>query len=412
MSHPLADLIPLSNVISLPMMGAAQAAKALEACYDYETSKFIGCFLDNDEMPSWARRIAAYNRDEFKHDNPNKKLKFSDVTMYASGEGKAMPNWRYALDMWLANGKKGVEPYTNYQDYGSCVDASAAEHTTGMLGYRAVQPGNHERYEDAAAWYWYADRGYCGDGWDGWGCAKVALKRGIAFRKAYDLPGGKIDFTDDDKNEQIVARQWCRTGIPSWMAEYTQANHAFEDGAITEFDGDIKGVREILAEGGIIHTGGTNTSGGSKPFAIGRVGPHMQSVAGGDDSEEYRKFCKDVIGVPARDNDFPVVFHQTWGSGWSGECADKYWPAWWGPKPQGAWVWWASDLVKYFRGDMMAWLPRFKGVPDLNPPQPPQPPVPIPGPLPNNEFYFSGYVTAMQAGKPVGEFIMVPRPRV
>lgn len=406
--HPLGGLIPTSNVIALPMLAGKVAAQAMEAAYN-EFGGFVGAFLDKEGMPSWARRIAAYNRDEFKHDTPGTKKRFSDVTLADDGAGKAMPNWRHALDLWKANGEKGQMPYDCYQDYGSCVDASAAEHMTTMLGYRAVHTEFGEVYVDAAAWYWYADRGYCSDGWDGWGCAKVALRRGVAFRKAYSIGSNSIDFSDDDKNEQIVARTWCRTGIPSWMYEHTQQNHGFEDGAITEFDGDIKGVRALLAQGGAIHTGGTNTSGGSKPFSIGRVGPHMQSVCGGDDSDEYRKFCKDVIGVTARDNDFPVVFHQTWGSGWSGECADKYWPAWWGPKPQGAWVWWASDLLKYFRGDMMAWLPRFKGVTN---PSPTPTPGPGPAPTPNDQLYFQGVVDARQGDKSLGQFILVPRPQV
>jgi hypothetical protein len=99
----------------------------------------------------------------------------------------------------------------------------------------------------------------------------------------------------------------------------------------------------------------------------------MQSGIGCDDSDEFRQFCKDVIGVSPRANDFPVVMNQTWGSGWRGECADKYWPSWWGPKPQGAWVWWASDVIHLLSCDY-AWLPRVKGF---------QRTTPLPNPTPD-----------------------------
>lgn len=410
--HPLAHLMPLSNVIAIPAFSAAAGMSALVAAYTPGESTFIGAFCDNDDFPDWARRIARYNREDFRKNTPGVKKQFGDIAseLADDGAGRVLANYRHALDVWIAGGKQGPEPFSCQQDYGSCVDASAAEHMTAMLGWRAAQPSFNEKYELPAAWYWYADRGYCGDGWDGSGIAAVALRRGIAFRKKYDIGGKSVDFTDDDKNEQIVARQWCRTGIPEWMYQETQTNHPLEDGCITEFNGSVADVRAVMAAGGIIQTGGTYTSGGSKPFTIGRVGGHMQSFMGADDSDEYRKFCKDTLGVTPRTNDFPVIASQTWGRGWSGECADKYWPGWWGPKPQGAWVWWASDMIKYFRGDMFAWLPRFKGI--AAGPTPPPPPPPPPGPLPTDQLYFTGTVEAMLGDKSLGKFLLVPKPEL
>lgn len=366
----IADLIPSSNILSVPAFTGLLKTNALEAAYSQ--SSFVGCFMDRDDQPTWARRVARWHRDEFRHDTPGKTKLFSDVKL-ADDAGKCHMNFRYALEAWAASGQIGVKPYSTAQDYGSCVDASASEHMTALLGWRAACPEFGEVYKLPAAWYWYADRGYCSDGWDGWSCATVALRRGVAFRQPYQSGNNKADFTDDDTNEQIVARSWCRSGIPSWMAELTKP-FAFEDGAITEFDGDVSALCSLFAAGGILHTGGTRTSGGSKPFTVGSVGPHMQSAMGCDDSDEFRKFCKDVIGVKPRTNDFPVVFSQTWGPGWSGECANKYWPSWWGPKNEGAWVFWASDVLRYFNGDMFAWLPRVKGFPADNPvPPTPQP---------------------------------------
>lgn len=410
MSHPLGHLVPMSNMFSLPAVAAATATEFIEAMYDPDLSSFIGVFLNNcADMPDWAKRIAEWDRREFFKDSPGKIKLFGDLNLGDDGAGKEFCNWRYALELWVANGRQGPMPYTCQQDYGSCVDASAAEHTTTMLGWRAAVPALNEVFVNSAAWYWYADRGFCGDGWTGSACARVALARGIAFRKKYEIGGNSVDFSEDDSNEQIVARTWCRNGIPSWMAEHTQKNHAFEDGSITEFNGGVKELRALLNAGGTLHTGGVRTSGGPKPFTLGRTGPHMQSVIGGDDSERYKQFARDKIGVTLGENDFAVAFHQTWGKNWRGECADEFWPEWWGPKPEGAWVWKASDVVKYFDGDMMAWLPMFKGVANVNPvPQPPPPPGPT------SNIIFNGQLTAIdrQTNQSLGEFILVPKPQV
>ncbi len=408
--HPLASLIPSSNVLSVPTVRGLLGTATLESLYS-DRSSFVGAFCNKEGQPEWARRIARYNRDEFHRDNPSSQRRFSEVasTLADDGAGKAWPNFRYALEQWAAGGKIGPQPYTVQQDYGSCVDASTTELLTSLMGWRVAQGTFREKFHRPAAWYFYANRGYCGDGWDCFALARVALQVGIAFRQPYTIGSNSVDFTDDDKNEQIVARTWCRSGIPAWMEDDSNASHPFEDGAITEFDGDVPAIRAIFAAGGALNTGGTNTSGGSKPFTIGRVGGHEQSIVGCDDSEEFRKFCRDVIGVTARDNDFPVIFNQTWGAGFSGECADKYWPPWWGPKPQGAWVWWASDVLRYFEGDIVAFLPRFKGVADPNPVPPPVPPLP-PGPQPEPLPAMID-LTITQRIEP-GDYLLVPKTHV
>jgi hypothetical protein len=235
------------------------------------------------------------------------------------------------------------------------------------------------------------------------------LKVGIAFRQKYD----EADFEDDDKNEQIVARQWCRSGIPKSLAERTQRDNPHEAGSITDFDSGLDGLRDSLFAGGTIATGGTVTSGGSRPFTPGRVGPHMQGIGGYDDTDEYRDWIKAKMGYTLAANDFAVVFNQTWGSGWSGECADQYWPDFWGPKPEGAWVALASWTLRNFDGDMLLWLPDLKGVADPNP----VPPGPVPGPTPTpappgKTMTIDGTLTAVDCLGNTQQFIVVPRPRL
>lgn len=95
-------------------------------------------------------------------------------------------------------------------------------------------------------------------------------------------------WTDGSANEKAVARTWCRSGVPDWLKQET-LKHAYEDGAITRFQGGVVELRAAIAAGGFLHTSGTRTSGGSKPCSIGSVGPHMQSAIGCDDSDEFRR---------------------------------------------------------------------------------------------------------------------------
>lgn len=418
----IASLIPSSNVLSLPSFrGKALKASTLEAAYGTDGG-FVGAFLDRDGQPDWARKIAAYHRDEFRTGSPGRVKRFGDVKMAAAGEGECFVSCRHALELWEAGGRAGLKPFAREQDYGSCVGMSWAEHMTSIFGWRAARPEFGEVFKVPCSCYPYSGRGYCSDGWDGWSCMTVSRKFGAAFQMPYELAGGKVDLTGDDGDEQMMARTWCRSGPPQWFVTISQTGHPFEDGAITEFDGDLAGLRTLLAAGGALQTGGTTTSGGPKPFTYGPVGPHMQSVIGGDDSDQFRKFCVDTLGIKARESDFPCVFSQTWGPGWRGECADQYWPAWWGPKPEGAWLMWASDVLRHFRGDMFAYLPRVKGFAGATPPQPPasqHPPIAgelyvdgtaIRGTLvlslPNGEFR---YIAAPAGGE---RYKLVPKPNL
>lgn len=420
----LANLIPDDNVADMQFARQVNSGVNVMADVVYAPqSRFIGTFLDDDESPSWARLASRYLDDEFLRDTPGRIKLFGDVIPMLDDDGarRVLVNCRHALELWKEGGEVGPAPYTCQQDYGSCVDASCAEHECTLFGWRVAQGTFNEQWKHSSAWYKYADRGYCSDGWNGSGIATVARRVGAAFRIRYDIAGNSIDFTDDDYNERVVARTWCRSGIPSWLKSYTQEHHAYDDGAITRWQGGVKELRALFAAGGVIHTSGRRTSGGSKPFTIGSVGPHMQSGVGCDDSDAFRRFCREVIGVTPRENDFPVIMNQTWGAGWRGECADKYWPEWWGPKPQGAWVWWASDVLSRLSVDY-AWLPWVKGFPSDTPD-----PIPTPQPNIGGELYaeqIAGgaivirgeltlddyeYIAAPKPQTP-GRYVIVPKP--
>lgn len=412
--NPNAAKIPLSNAVSLPTLFMGSASPLMEAVYSYSpsgvslrgASNFIGAFArKNDDMPSWARDFAQWDYENFHKNTPGKLKKFSDLdSQLAAGDALDYLNYQHAWTQWDKAGRSGPEPYTTQQDYGSCVDASTTELLTALIGYRAADPANKEMFERAAAWYFYANRGYCGDGWYFGALAAVAMQTGMALRRPYTYGSKSVDLTDDDTNEQIMARTWCRSGIPSEMEAITTAEHPFDDGAFFEFDSNSPmDMLKVLAAGGGFNTGGTNTSGGHKPYTIGRVGGHEQSCVGALNSEAWRKFSQDTIGVKLADNDFAVVMNQTWGAGFSGEVGDQYWPSWLGHKPQGAWVWKMSDIIRYFRGDIWGVLPRFKGTVNPNP-------TPVPGPAPDPMP--TAVSMTINGALPAGKYVVVQQPDV
>lgn len=407
-------MVPETNRIDISgMMKSFTAGSALETIY--RSGQFIGAFQDNPDHPTWSRQEARNHLSDFLTNTPGKIFHFGEAIPHfdlKNGEGEEHDNATPAMVQWLKSGRKGVEPFSCIQNFGSCVNASEAEGTTGLLAVRASDPKYGEVYKAPVAWYHYAERGYCGDGWTGSGIAAVARRNGVAFRLVYP----EIDFTDDDENERLVARTWCRSGIPSSLKAHTQKNHPFEDGAITRMQGGLTELTTLFKDGGFLHHSGTFTSGGSRPFTDGSTGPHMQTAYGYSDSDNTRQFLKDKIGITPRTNDFPVLNHQTWGY-WSGACAGRYWlvatiarkfytmddiksmsdaeiiqllaasEGGWGIQPQGAWVCWASTLQRRVSWDY-AWLPRVKGFPGV--------PSPIPVPPVTGELVADGPLTAIR----------------
>ena len=77
--HPLAHLIPARNTFSAEPQRKSTSAAVLSSLYD-ESSGFVGAFCQSSESgPTWANRIARYDRDEFRHDTPGKIKRFSEL---------------------------------------------------------------------------------------------------------------------------------------------------------------------------------------------------------------------------------------------------------------------------------------------------------------------------------------------
>lgn len=369
------DAIPTSNTLSVPFARFAatgQKAAILESSY---SSGFIGAFQDTEEHPEWSRRVARYDRDQWRAETSGAKVLGDLLPQFtATGDGECHQNHRYSIEAYEAAGRIGVEPFTTAQDFGSCVDASLSELLTAILGYRIGALKKNEVWRTSAAWYAYALRGYCGDGWEAWGAASAIKKLGVGYRMAYEISDARKDQTEDDYNEYTMARSWCRSGPPADMRRITNEQSPIDDNYIVEFQGGVPELKKVFANGGVLHFSGTRNSGGPKPFTPGSVGPHQMTAYGYDDSEAGRKFFKDVVGYSLAADDVAVHCGQSWGPGWGAECADKYWPPHWGPKTEGSWICSGKWFLKSLSADMVYFPEAFRGFQgDPLPPQPTDP---------------------------------------
>lgn len=386
------------DVRSLPNNGIK--ALALEAAYK---SGFTGCILPED--PDHGKHAQAA-KDQFRETLGRNQFLYSDVQAPRLETGDTEFGHVASKAAFLAWQRDGSGPnwlFSIYQNSGNCVDASNVEMKAGLLGVRALDPQFGELFRYLPAFYAYAERGSCGQGWYMGACATVNLRVGWCPAMQIDVNGNRLDFDDENESENHVVSTWCRSGIPQWLLSWTQREFPWQPGAITEFDYSLESIRDLFRKRGQIHHGSNTTSGSSEPNRLTRIGGHAQTAQGGDWSDDCLRWFND-LGVRYTVDDFPVIQHQTWGSGWRGEIADRYWPVgtdqagrvysaadvallgsppslleelragWgWGPKPEGAWVCSASQQMRNFP-HAYAYLPLLRGVPG-EPPDPPAPPV-------------------------------------
>jgi hypothetical protein len=279
----------------------------------------------------------------------------------------------------------------------------------GLIGYLVSKSAGKFSMPWGPSHYAYAERGSCGQGWSTSACATVNSRVGICPAMPIEVGGNRLDFDGENKHERTVTSTWCRSGIPAWLKAWTVERFAFAPEAITQFDGGLDSLLKRFSAGGHLHHGSNATSGGSTPDSWKRIGGHAQTTFGGDRSERTVKWFTDLgyrLTVPG---DFWVATHQTWGSSFSGAAAAKFWPAWWGPQPQGAWISRASSLLDNVRGTY-AYLPRFAWFPGSGPvtPPPPSSAITMDGSLyAKGGIPISGILTA-KCGPDQQEFIIVP----
>lgn len=404
MNQRFADLIPEQHLDLRGLPPGSAKTDALEAAYD---EGFTGCFLPTDDGP--AGRIARWDRDEFRDVAGKNSYRFLDwihqTTDDDTSEGyvaskDAFETWQRDKDAAAVDWLFGCQ-----QNSGICVGSSGVEMLQCLLGTRAADPACGEVFRWLAGQYAYAFRSGCGQGWTMGSHASVTMDHGYCLALP-DVAG--FAYAGEDDSEKLVTSKWCGGRVPSAVQSFVDSQGwRFEQGAITQFDGGVDALKAMFRAKGQLHHGSNQTSGSSTPNVIKRIGGHAQTCFGGDWSDRTLEFFEQQ-GIHYTEADFPCAHHQTWGGGWSGAVADRYWPEWWGPKPQGAWITRASQVIQYF-SEGYVYLPKLKGTPGTTPPVPsPTYQITLDGPIyADNGGPIRGTVTA-KSGEATERFIIVP----
>jgi hypothetical protein len=269
-----------------------------------------------------------------------------------------------------------------------------------------MDPANREAFKWLMAFYAYAFRGYCGHGWYTSAAGSVSLQHGYCFALP-DVAGRKMLAEQD--SESLVAQSWCRNGPPADVREFVSSRGwKMAQGSVTKLTGGVDSLKDVFRARGQVHHGSNYTSSSSTPNNLKRIGGHAQTAFGGDWSERTLKFFRDK-GINYSESNFPVVNHQTWGGSWSGAVAANYWPDWWGPRPQGAWVCSSSQFLANFMSSAYVHLPNMVGWPSDAPvPPPPGETVELTGRLTaDNGSPIRGTLTAKSGSKQT-KYIVVP----
>ena len=297
------------------------------------TKSIQGTFVDSEDAPEWARKIARFARDELRDTCRNGWLAHDYIAdnLKGQGKGKRAVNYQHAMNV-------DSTIFTGSQQYNNCCAWAVREGAGFCLAMDIV--GRHELHEytkrpgTAGP---YANRGSRADQGmtlsDG---AAAVHQIGITLETEY--PGYDLSTQDLDESAGV---KWGAHGIPAALRELVQGNLIEQVSNVQEKEA----VQDILYGGHCIVTGSTRTANDTKPgdpiSSLTRIGGHAQLMIGYDDTDEFRDWYYQTTGN--RLNDWVGIFDQSWGD-W---LEINNWPIqFWGPRPQGAFVLKGSDAME------------------------------------------------------------------
>lgn len=246
----------------------------------------VNVFLPDSDAP-WARDIARYERDRFRHEVSTWSATGS-FRAAASGAGKRAVNWNYAL--------RFADAYLIQQITGNCVFASLGDvGITTLLAYLIFARQQPIAWEGVGGSAFYCFRGHSGQGASLASAAAAHAQYGYPLRKVYC--GGKYDLRTTQADQQFGINNW-RSQPADFLAETSlKIGRVAELDAATEAEAQQL-VMDCLQSGGIVHTGSTHTAAkDGDPVSSGaRIGAHAQVCFGYDDTQEFRDRYKATTG--------------------------------------------------------------------------------------------------------------------
>lgn len=313
------DRARLSTVAAGEGLHRALAA-GRRAAYD---RGFLGCFLDDEKQPDWARKIARYEADRFRDE-----AEWARAEDFMLGDIEGMGKGKRALP-YLAYQKLDREALVLTQDYGNCTMCSGAEACGVVIGADVLLEKKEQEYSwKVGTALSYGSRGHRGQGSALSTAARIYHTIGLQFRTTY----GKWDFTDENQDEYL-GNKWGGSGPPKELVEAVRASgNRMEQAAPIS---DEQAVLDLLYAGGVVHVGSTVTAAdyGDPISALRTPANHAELLMGYDDTDEFRQWYQEKTGKQI--NDWVGIWDQTWGN-WND--VDNWPDHLWGPRPEGAFV--------------------------------------------------------------------------
>lgn len=303
---------------------------------------FHGAFIDYEELPDWARRIARWARDKLRR-NARCELRAENAIardLHGIGSGKRAVHFRHAMQ---------IDPsiHTGNQDAGNCTPWMTREMVGDEWCADIAERGEAQEYvKRPGTAVVYGSRGHSGAGMDLATAMDVVHNRGIQLEISY--LGGKYDLSTEARDE-AAGVAWGRSGPPADLLAEIAGDRIEQVSLVT----DEQAIKDLLFMGHFLGHGSTRTarSSGDPIAPLQTIGGHAQEVMGYDDTDEFRDFYRERTGKTL--NDWVAIHDQSWGD-WN---TITNWPDHlWGPKPEGAWVITGSDLMRIVRewGDCWA----------------------------------------------------------
>lgn len=349
-------LIPRSNIFSPRIAASGSDSESLLNVQDQiqqaiMSGRIQGSFVDSEDSPEWARKIAQWARDKLR-DNCRNGWRAEDFiagNLKGQGKGQRAVHFQHAvnLDPMIFKGS---------QRYNNCTAWATREIVGACIALDKVGRGEAHSYKKRPGTASpYANRGTRAD-------SGMAISEGaeavhqIGITLEIEYPG--YDLSSQSLDEAAGVK-WGASGLPRDLWDLVKEDLVEQVSNVQEEEA----VLDILYGGHFILTGSTKTAGGTgDPISpIESIGGHAQALIGYDDTQEFKDWYKQKTGKTL--TDWVGIFDQSWGE-W---LTVNNWPDHlWGPKPEGAFVLKGSDAMRLITiwGEALA-MSKVKGFPLL-----------------------------------------------
>jgi len=307
-----------------------------ETGYEAYRRGLVGCFVDHDGAPEYARQVARYEHDLMMAECANAKALYQAPEIRGTGAGKRQCLWPHYLKL-----ERGA--MTGSQRYGNCTAWSGRCCVGNVIAADILAKGEAHEYPGrpgtAVA---YSQRGHRGQGMAIATCGRVFEQIGIQIQTTY--LDGRYDFTTQRLDEDWGNARGGRS-VPSDLAEVLKP-HRIK--TVATVPGDADAIKDLLQNYYMIHVGSTKTaaSSGDPISPLRTPANHAEALIGYDDTDEIR----DRLGLRA--GQWVTIWDQSWGN-WN---RVTNWPDdLWGPKPDGAFVLLGDDAQWKIRQGSVAY---------------------------------------------------------